>query len=222
MTGAGDLTYDRYSVAGSSEWMMRIGPSDAPTILFLPPLFEELNRMRALIAALMRALASHGLASRLPDLPGTGESLRPIEDCSWEDWRQAAMAAACQDPPAVAVVSFRGGCLLDDAVDARAYLRIAPVEGGSLLRDLRRAGLTGGAEGGGYAPAPALSEPLARAVPGAVRPLRTIRLASDPAEADAKVAGPALWRRSEPATSPELARALAAQIVEHMSACGAC
>lgn len=222
MSGSGDLRYDRYSVNGSDEWMMRIGSAGAPAILFLPPLFEEMNRTRALIAALMRAMAGAGYECRLPDLPGTGESERALDACGWDEWRQAAMAAAggVGEPPA-AVVSLRGGCLLDDAAAAGCYVRIAPVEGSSLLRDLERASLAGGAEGGGYSPLPALAEALARAVPAPVRPLRSIRLASDPAEADAKVAGPALWRRSEPGMSAELARALAEHIKEHIGACAA-
>ena len=57
---------------------MRIGAADAPPILFVPPLFEEMNRTRALIAAIMRALAARGYGCWLPDLPGTGESLRAL------------------------------------------------------------------------------------------------------------------------------------------------
>ena len=48
----------------------------------------------------------------------------------------------------------------------------------------------------------------------AVAPLRTVRLATDRAEADAKIEGPALWRRSEPGTSAALAEALAADLDE--------
>jgi pimeloyl-ACP methyl ester carboxylesterase len=67
------LAFDRYTVDGCSEWMMRIGAAEASPILFVPPLFEEMNRTRALIAAMMRALAAEGHGCWLPDLPGTGE-----------------------------------------------------------------------------------------------------------------------------------------------------
>jgi hypothetical protein len=64
----------------------------------------------------------------------------------------------------------------------------------------------------GYSPADALKTALEDAKPAAVRSLRTARLASDRAEADAKIEGPALWRRSEPGNSAELAETLAADL----------
>ena len=57
---------------------MRIGRADAPAILFVPPLFEEMNRTRALIAAVMRRLAKRGHGCWLLDLGGTGESERDL------------------------------------------------------------------------------------------------------------------------------------------------
>src|SRR5687768_8408820 len=98
---------------------MRIGAADAPAILFVPPLFEEMNRTRALIAAIMRRLASMGHGCWLPDLSGTGESERPLEQVEWDDWRHDVTAASAHvagktgKPPLVA--SLRGGCLIDDA-----------------------------------------------------------------------------------------------------------
>ena len=56
---AGGLRYDRNA---NGDWMMRVGP-DRPFILILPPLFEEMNRTRALIAGVMRSLAELGHAS---------------------------------------------------------------------------------------------------------------------------------------------------------------
>src|SRR5687767_1953312 len=96
--------------------MMRIG--DGPALLFLPPLFEEMNRTRALLAATMRALAARGFGCWLPDLPGTGESERALEAVSWTDWREAA-AEAFKAAGAVASVGLRGGTLLDDPAPAR-------------------------------------------------------------------------------------------------------
>ncbi|MEA3065760.1 MAG: hypothetical protein QOJ27_2212, partial [Sphingomonadales bacterium] len=91
MTDPG-LHYSRYRAGGRDEWMMRIGTG--PALLFLPPLFEEMNRTRALLAALMRRLAGEGYGCWLPDLPGTGESERPLEAVAWQDWRDAAGSAA--------------------------------------------------------------------------------------------------------------------------------
>ncbi|HEX8625189.1 MAG TPA: hypothetical protein VF782_08930 [Allosphingosinicella sp.] len=211
MSGGG-LHYSRYGVGDREEWMMRIG--SGPALLFLPPLFEEMNRTRALLATAMRALAARGFGCWLPDLPGTGESERPLEEVSWQDWRAAA-AAAFAAAGAVASVSLRGGALLDEAAPAR--WRFAPATGASLARDLARAGLmTEG--GGGYAPSPALLQPLAEAEPAAGGRLRTVRLATDRAEADLKLEGPPLWRRAEPQNSSELAEAMALDISQWMRA----
>lgn len=188
--------------------MMRVG--SGPGLLFLPPLFEEMNRTRALLATVMRALAAKGFECWLPDLPGTGESERALEEVTWGEWSEAA-AAAFEAAGATASVSLRGGALLDEAAPAR--WRFAPATGASLARDLARAGLM--AEGGGgYAPSPALLEPLASAEPPAGGRLRTVRLATDRAEADLKLEGPPIWRRAEPQNSYELAEAMACDIAQ--------
>ena len=213
MSGPG-LDYVRYRAGDRDEWMMRIG--DGPALLFLPPLFEELNRTRALLAATMRRLAAKGFGCWLPDLPGTGESERALAEISWQDWREAA-AAAVAAAGAVVTVAVRGGALLDEAAPAR--WRFAPATGASLARDLARAGLmTEG--GGGYSPSQALLGPLAAAEPAPGAIVRTLRLATDRAEADLKVDGPALWRRSEPGTSDDLADALAADLAAWSGQCG--
>jgi pimeloyl-ACP methyl ester carboxylesterase len=186
--------------------MMRIG--NGTPLLFLPPLFEEMNRTRALLAATMRALAAQGFECWLPDLPGTGESERALEEVSWQQWRDAATSAFAA-AAAVASVSLRGGALLDAAAPAR--WRFAPATGASLARDLSRAGLmTEG--GGGYSPSQALLGPLAEAEPASGAKLRVVRLATDRAEADLKLEGPPIWRRAEPQNSPELADAMASDI----------
>ncbi len=188
--------------------MMRIGVG--PALLFLPPLFEEMNRTRALLATAMRKLAAQGFQCFLPDLPGTGESERALEDVSWDDWRQAAADAAGTVQP-VASVALRGGALLDGPVERR--WRFAPAAGASLARDLARAGLM--AEGGGgYTPTPALLDPMQSAEPAAGGQVRTLRLATDRAEADLKVDGPPLWRRAEPQTSSELTEAIASDVAQ--------
>lgn len=211
MTGAG-LHYSRYRAGDADEWMMRIG--SGPALLFLPPLFEEMNRTRALLAAAMRKLAALGFQCWLPDLPGTGESERALESVTWADWREAA-AAAFKTAGAVASVSLRGGALLDAAAPAR--WRFAPATGASLARDLARAGLmTEG--GGGYSPSLALLDPLAAAEPEAGGKVRTIRLSTDRGEADLKLEGPPLWRRAEPQNSSELAEAMALDISQWVRA----
>ncbi|HYW15461.1 MAG TPA: hypothetical protein VE891_04815 [Allosphingosinicella sp.] len=213
---AGGLHYSTYRVGGRDEWMMRIG--SGPALLFLPPLFEEMNRTRALLAAVMGTLAGDGLSCFLPDLPGTGESERALEEVSWQDWRDAA-GSAFEAAGACASVSLRGGALLDEAAPVR--WRFAPATGASLARDLSRAGLmTEG--GGGYAPSARLLDSLGAAEPAPGKRVRTLRLATDRAEADLKLEGPPLWRRAEPQSSSELAEAMALDVSNWMRSCGVC
>ena len=211
------LAFETLESGGRQEWLMRIGAAEAPAILFVPPLFEEMNRTRALLAALMRRLAAEGFGCWLPDLSGTGESERDLTDVAWGDWRHDVTAAAAHvGKPLIA--SLRGGVLLDDAASGLGWWRFAPVDGLKLQRDMVRAGLAG-VEWAGYAPSDALKAGLAGATQAEVAKLRTVRLATDAQPADLKVDGPALWRRSEPGTSDELAAALAADLAEWSRAC---
>ena len=217
-------SYERYRTPRTYEWMMRVGDPRTPPILFVPPLFEELNRTRALIVAVMRALALEGHCGWLPDLAGTSESALPLRDATWDDWRNDVSAAsqhvadASGRLPVIAAV--RGGALIDDAAAGECWWRFAPVAGASLARDLDRASLGGGAEWAGYHEArPDLREALAAATPADISPLRVVRLSTDAAAADAKLEGPALWRRSEPGHSAALAAALARDIGEWRRKC---
>ena len=209
---ASGLRYDRYGPDG--EWMMRIGP-EGPAVLFVPPLFEEMNRTRAFMAATMRALAAAGYGSILPDLPGTGESERDLSGRSWDDWRQAVAGLG---RVSFATVAVRGGCLLDDACHLPAW-RLAPVDGASLVRDLERSAMVAGGGSAGYDPSPGLIEALRAARPSATASVRTVRLSSDRGEADLKLDGPPLWRRSEPQTSSELSELIARDIAEWIRRC---
>ncbi len=219
---ASGLAYESYAGGAGSEWMMRIGAPDAPPILFVAPLFEEMNRTRALIAATMRMLAIRGFGCWLPDLAGTGESETKLEEASWDGWRHDVMAAAdhvrTRSGHAPLVVSLRGGALIDDGAVAIAWWRFAPVDGASLSRDMVRAGLAG-VEWAGYAPSPDIRGQLQDAKPFAQEPLRVARLESDAGAADIKLAGPALWRRSEPGIAPALANAMAADIASWHAQC---
>jgi len=201
---------------------MRIGEAGAPPVLFVPPLFEEMNRTRALLAAAMRRLAELGHGCWLVDLAGTGESEAALASVKWDDWRHDVGAAAAEvekeSGRAPLVASTRGGCLIDDAAAATGWWRFAPVAGASLARDMVRAGLAG-VEWAGYAPAPELRGRLEDAAPLDHSPLRVVRLQSDAGAAAAKLAGPALWRRSEPGRSAELAETIAADIASWYRQC---
>lgn len=216
-----DLAFACFDSGGRQEWLMRIGAADAPALLFVPPLFEEMNRTRALLAGVMRRLAAAGFSCWLPDLSGTGESERELSDVAWNDWRHDVTAAAAYvvgkaGKPLIA--SLRGGVLLDDGAAARGWWRFAPADGLALQRDMIRAGLAG-VEWAGYVPSDALKAGLAGATPQDVAPLRTVRLDTDAQPADLKVDGPALWRRSEPGTSDDLADALAADLAAWSGQC---
>lgn len=218
------LLYDHYQTDGHDEWLMGIGSPNAPAILFVPPLFEELNRTRALIAAIMRRVAARGYGCWLLDLPGTGESGRRLGRLSWDQWRSAVGAAAKQvgkGERLAGVASIRGGALLDDVAPARCGWRFAPVGGASLVRDLNRAGLAAGGAMAGYEMAPNMVGPLDLAEPHPIDSLRTVRLESDRNEADLKIEGPALWRRSEPETSAPLAASLSDDLANWVRQCAA-
>ena len=54
-----------------------------------------------------------------------------------------------------------------------------------------------------------------------VTPLRTVRLASDAADAEARIDGPPLWRRAEPGEDAALSAALAADLANWVRTCAA-
>jgi pimeloyl-ACP methyl ester carboxylesterase len=219
--GAG-LAFEQFKGSNGNEWLMRLGRPQGRSILFVPPLFEEMNRTRALIAAVMRRLATMGHNCWLPDLSGTGESERDLGAVRWDDWRHDVTLAAAHVTEKAGkplIASLRGGALVDDGAVARSWWRLAPADGAALARDMVRSGLAGGVEWAGYAPSPALKTALEAAKPAIVAPLRIARLATDAQPADARLEGPALWRRSEPGNSPELAEAIAADIKKWSLTC---
>lgn len=234
MTGGGEVRL--LPLAGASEWVVTRGPRSTARILFVPPLFEELNRCRRLIAEVGRRLAARGIGSWLPDLPATGESDRALDDIGWDDWRAAiadAAAALAGEAETIHLVSIRGGALIDDAaMGAVSRWRLAPVDGTALWRDLARARLaveregagqltgamidemaaTGAIELAGYPIPPALSGPLRRALPAPpAGRCRHAALTSSPG-ADVRLPGPPPWRQTEPDDCPALAEAMAADI----------
>ncbi|MBV9841165.1 MAG: hypothetical protein JOY99_06485 [Sphingomonadaceae bacterium] len=193
-----------YETGGAREWMLARGPAEnVARLLILQPLFEEMNRTRALLADLQRGLADAGIASFLVDLPGTGESERALETVRFIDWRRAAQDAAVAVGAIDGVVALRGGCLLDDAIAAPRW-RLSPVAGAAVVRDLERETGETRVPLAGYAADAALIAALSGAVPlGAAR---TIRL--NAGEADRLIGASPPWRRSEPVRDAALAAAL--------------
>lgn len=216
---------------GQREAMLRFGPEDAPLVLVLPPLFEEANRTRYFLVEIMRALAVHGIASILPDLPGTNDSPIPTVDARFGDWQKAIAAL----PAPVLTVSLRGSALLDGFAATEFHWRLAPETGARLLRDMIRAtAITAGIKAG-EVEATARTEPTAlagnivhhtlftaleNAVPTDTGVIRTLRLEDDAGNADARVAGTPLWRRAEPDHDADLAAVVVADIAQWMTSCG--
>lgn len=221
--------------------MLRFGPAEGgPTVILAMPLFEEANRTRAFAVRLLRLLAARGIGGALPDLPGQGESLAAVEAASLDGWRDAFAAAARtlagRAAGPVHVAAIRGGALVDTLAVATSRWHLAPTGGDALVRELMRTR----AAAGGAAPAidpgdpaddgPAIelagnrvSRAMLRALHVAERvldePLRTVRLASDPAVAARKVEGAPLWRRAEPGDDPVLAALLADDLAGWIATC---
>jgi pimeloyl-ACP methyl ester carboxylesterase len=214
---------DSYAWRGGREAMLRFGPEGGPAVLMLPPLFEEANRTRFFLVELMRGLAGHGIASILPDLPGTNDSPVATVDARFADW-EAAIAAL---PAPRTTVSLRGGALLDTVATTDRHWRFAPETGARLLRDMvRSTAMTSSLKAGEIETAahttptalagnlihPELFVALGASVPANKGSIRTVRLEDDAGEADARVAGTPLWRRAEPDHDAALAGALVADI----------
>lgn len=223
---------ENYTWRGDSrEALLRFGPEDAPLVLVLPSLFEEANRTRYFLVEIMRGLAAIGLASMLPDLPGTNDSPVATVDARFADWGTAIAAL----PAPVATVSLRGGALLDGFAATDLHWRLAPETGARLLRDMVRAtAMTAGIKAGeleataraqstvlaGNIIHPDLFVALDAAIPATTGAIRTVRLEDEAGDAEARVTGTPLWRRAEPDHDPELAAAVVADIAEWMTSCG--
>lgn len=188
-------------------------------LLIVPALFDEANRMRRFTLEVMRRLDAAGIDSMLPHLPGTNESLAPLEAQSLGGWC-SAVAVAMQCFSATNVLAIRGGCLLvPQGVPGWHY---APVKGGSILRQMLRARMLAGRESGreekredlttialsdgielaGYRFGPQLFADLEHAESPAGEKIAVIE--------QSIVGGAGLWLRAEPGESRGQADALAA------------
>lgn len=214
----GTIRFRRYDAPGAgAEMLAELGPEDGPrNILILPPLFDELNRMRRTIMLSMRALARSGIASALIDLPGQNESPLPLEDIRLNDWREA-VAAAAREIDATHIVSFRGGALIDDAPGLPTW-RYAPTSGKKIMNVMLRAQVTSDKQAGlnrtrddywAMAESQAIVLGGKTFSPGLVTDLRATEPAKDIDVTELDGLGPPLWLRVEPGESRELANAIA-------------
>lgn len=225
-----------YDWPGGREAMVRLGPAAGPIAVLALPLFEEANRMRTFAVGLMRRLAARDIASALPDLPGQNESLVPTERAMLAGWRSAfAGAVASLGGRTAHGVTIRGGALVDHDAAVTGRWQFAPAKGDALVRELFRTAQAAGDpveidldaysdEGGPVTIAGnRIARPLLRDLAAAdcIREgaVRVVRLETDPAVADRKVAGAPLWRRSEPGDDAELADLLAQDIADWIARC---
>ena len=207
------------------EFALLAGPEDAAArILIVPALFEEANRTRRLLAQTMRALAGHGVASVLPDLPGCGESLSPLERQHLASWRRA-MASAARHFATTYVLTVRGGAGV--APRSGPGWRFEPVAARSQLGTLLRSRiLAAGEDGRAETTARLLDEGRERGIELAGYRLgaRMVTALEEAARLPtsskrvtltlAELGGAPLWRNAEPGEDPGLAAALAARIAK--------
>ena len=240
---------DHYDWPGGREAMIRFGPADGPIVVALLPLFEEANRTRTFVVTILRMLAERGIASALPDLPGTGESLVPLETLSstleMEDAYESVVDDFWQQGRKTYGIAFRSGALLDRLTMLHGRWHFAPQDAADLLRDLKRIKQASvGPERQltefwqfddqvlGDAPQPPveIAGNLIAAnfltclkvdtpLDDSDCPLRIVRLESDLKPADAKFPGAPQWRRAEPGNDPDLAALLADDIAAWVRTC---
>lgn len=200
-------------------------------LLIIPPLFDEMNRMRRVLVSVTRLLAMRRFFIVFPDLPGTNESLASLADQTMDDWREA-MFAASQDCGVTHVASFRGGTLIDDALPEIPHWRLAPVKGASLLKTMIRTRIAGEKEAGktvteahlmalaetspielaGNMLGSAMVAQLAVSEPVMLAQLTERKLGED-------ITGSPLWLRAEPQDDAEFAADIAADLDRWSASC---
>lgn len=105
-------------------------------LLFIPPLFDEHNKLRHQLVEVMQRLDASGVDCFLPDLPGCNESTACLTNHTLDSWRTAVQAAV-EHFRISHVLAVRGGGLLVPAgLPGWLY---GPVAGKQLLRSMLRA-----------------------------------------------------------------------------------
>ena len=118
-------------------------------VLILPPLAEEMNKCRHMLAAQARALAAHGLDVLSVDLFGTGDSEADFFEARWSRWLQdlqqarAWLMTECA-ATGVHLLAARSGALFvpallaADSVATRVMLWQPVLKGSDVWRQLLR------------------------------------------------------------------------------------
>jgi hypothetical protein len=217
-----------YGIDGHEEQVLGLGdPNATRIILIIPPLFDEMNRVRRMIVCAMRDLAARGVATFLPDLPGCNESMALMPEQDLETWR-AAMVLAAGQLGATHIAAIRGGALIDDGLPDVPHWRLAPVKGASLIKTMMRTRIAGDKEAGiitstddliaearisrvelsGNLLNLKMVEQLSAAEPAVLPNVHTVNLGDGPD----MIAGSALWLRAEPQDDAAMSAAIAAEL----------
>ncbi len=231
--------------------MLRFGPADGPVVVMALPLFEEANRVRAFAVSILRELAEADISGVLPDLPGQGESLVPLESLSLlriAEGLEGVFDHIDGEGRRAYVFAIRSGALLDKLGLFYGRYYFVPQAGPDLLRELKRVRQATTAnkqlsdvwyfypdlppdqpdppvEVAGNLISTALLTDLTTYEPWTSNdggPVRTVLLTGDPRPADRHVSGPPLWRRAEPGSDSGLAQTLATDIAQWVRACEGC
>ena len=121
------------------QFLPNAGEQHRKGILIIPPLFEELNRSRAILARQSRALADRGFEVVLPDLTGTGDSFGELADATVAVWGKNIEAVAdWMENRGLSLTGFiavRAGSLLLDSLLNRFSIAVlwSPIAKGSLV-----------------------------------------------------------------------------------------
>jgi hypothetical protein len=225
-----------YDIGSQEEHILGFGDQDAVRkILLIPPLFDEMNRVRQMLVNAMRDLEQRGVASFLPDLPGTNESLALMPEQDLDSWR-IAMTMAAEQTGATHIAAIRGGTLIDDAMPDLPHWRLAPVNGTSLIKTMMRARIASDKEAGlttstddlmaearisrvalsGHLLNLKMVEQLTAAEPADLAGVRTVTLGDGPD----MITGSALWLRAEPQEDTAMSAAIAADLDRWSASCG--
>ncbi len=117
------MTFSPHFIKGTGGDLFLIKHSSVPDVpckgqvLVVPPLFEEMNKSRRMLALVSAELRNQGFETIIPDLTGTGESWGDISDATWLGWLDDLdtvhnwMSANSEATP-LYILSIRAGCLL--------------------------------------------------------------------------------------------------------------
>jgi len=220
-----------YRFEGLDEQLLGFGGADDERcILIVPPLFEEMNRVRRMILQAMRELAGRGISTALPDLPGTNESRADLAEQDLDTWR-AAVAAAAAQIGATHIASVRGGALIDDRAPLPRW-RLAPVKGSSLVKAMLRTRIAGDKEAGivstseqliasaQHAPLELAGNLIGAAMLASLDKAEPILAGEIREVSPGDVDGTAIWLRAEPQDDPAMSLAIAADLDRWSASCG--